>query len=680
PQTIPVPAVKPEPPSPAPKPAVPVVRPAPQKSTLTVMKAEASSISSSAPLPKTISATPITPKPATAPRKAAAPPKPPRPPIDWRKVIVEAATSGALLRALLYLGAFMIVVSATVLVIRFWDQFHPVIQLLFIASVPLSFYAGGWALRVRLKLIQAGTVLTGIGALLVVVDFGAIYQLGGVGQDNGWLYWLLVSIFCTALHTFTAWRLEGEFFDYLPLIGGTSVLFTFTRFLRLDVGWSVVSITVSGSLMTLLASHYRRADGQWHDFGSASRYLSQILIPASLFYIIFSPEMPPVGQMAGFLVATAGYLVLAWQFPSFLFAYAGLGASVGTVTFALQVGDVSFEWYPAAASLLALAYILISQRLQKSRIEPAVVQKYIMALNTTGLILLSIGAVGGFVISLLSNDVWPGIVAMTLSSFDLIICAYFFHKSRYTLVAAGLFIAPFSMAIIEWFDIFNIQTAPGIAWLTFAWSTLALLYTVLGAALRKAESHNRWLYLWAHILIPIAISILSLSYIIDAAHWTSGPALVSLGTSICVYVFSFILQDSGKYSSLTAISNWLPYGLGKSVFLWPIGLLFPIWCAVAWYATDLPSPWFGTMLTALGFLYTAMGQVLFWRAKEYRLPFHVVTYALCILGILISSLDRHALFVAVLITAISAAILAYLYNRVLETIFASFLFLWSFHL
>ena len=97
-------------------------------------------------------------------------------------MIVEAATSGALLRALLYLGAFMIVVSATVLVIRFWAQFHPIIQLLFIASVPLTFYLGGWALRTRFNLIQAGTVLTGIGALLVVAA-GLLLS----GQLTRWL-------------------------------------------------------------------------------------------------------------------------------------------------------------------------------------------------------------------------------------------------------------------------------------------------------------------------------------------------------------------------------------------------------------------------------------------------------------------------------------------------------------
>src|SRR5215216_3195565 len=179
PKAEPIPVVKEESPAPAAKPVVPPpeeikpvpiveIKPAPERPAPVAVKAEAKQMVTPAPVakPTLISA----PKPKVAP-KPAAPPKPKRPPIDWRKVIIEAATSGALLRALLYLGAFMIVVSATVLVIRFWDQFHPVIQLLFIASVPLTFYVGGWALRIRLRLTQAGTVLTGIGALLVVVDF-----------------------------------------------------------------------------------------------------------------------------------------------------------------------------------------------------------------------------------------------------------------------------------------------------------------------------------------------------------------------------------------------------------------------------------------------------------------------------------------------------------------------------
>src|SRR6185295_2834437 len=120
----------------------------------------------------------------TPPRLHTLPPPrpsaPPRPPINWAKVWERAwsfVVSGALLRGLLYLGAFMIVVSAVILVVQYWRAFPPLLQLGFVAAVPLTFYLGGFVLRERLKIPVAGGVFTGIGALLVAVDFIALYQL-----------------------------------------------------------------------------------------------------------------------------------------------------------------------------------------------------------------------------------------------------------------------------------------------------------------------------------------------------------------------------------------------------------------------------------------------------------------------------------------------------------------------
>ncbi len=163
----------------------------------------------------------------------------------------------------------------------------------------------------------------------------------------------------------------------------------------------------------------------------------------------------------------------------------------------------------------------------------------------------------------------------------------------------------------------------------------------------------------------------------------ASPTLVSLGAAILVYLLTFILQDSGRHSSLSGISKWLPYGLGKSIFLWPAGLLLPIWLSVAWYGADFMSawsPWLGTVLTALGLAYIGLGQLLFKRAKEYRLPFHVYTYLLCFVGVLASMADVYAFLTALLITVISMAVMAYLYNRVVETVIASLLFIWPIQL
>jgi len=674
-EEIPAPQPKPEV-TPAPQPVVePVAPPAP----VLEAKPQAAAVVVSKPVPA--------PKPQVT--KPVAPPKPQRPPVDWNKIrtqISDAATSGALLRALLYLGAFMIVVSATVLVIRFWDNFSLVIQLLFIAAVPVSFYAGGWTLRTRLKLSQAGSVLTGIGAILVAVDFYAVFQLGGLASRvNGPVYWLIVAIFCTGLYAFTAWRLHGEFFDYLTLLAGVGVAVAISRVLHTPLEWTVLSVTLSAFVMTILAGQVVRRGDAWKGFGRASRYLSQILIPASLFYIIFSPAKPPVGQMTAFLAGMLGYIALAWYFPSIVFAYAGLGASIGTVIYGAQVFELPIEWYPTVASILALAYLMIGQFLRGNKSDSNILKNYVRALNTSGLALIGLALLGGYAAAFFAKT-WEAVSALTLASFDLAICAFLFRKARYSALASLLFVVPFTLGFARWFSDLNL--AQPVGWMTVAWVGLGLLYVCAGAILRKSEAHADWLFLWAHTITLAALAALPLDFLFTWDKWQNTPALISLGLAFSVHVLSLILQDSGKHASLAKISNWLPYGLGKSIFLWLPVSIVPLWIAVAWYGSDLPRPWLGTVLAVLGIAYIGVGQQLHKRTKEYRLPIHLFVYVLCIAGIVASVPDPHSfslaerypLLISILIATASAGLLAYIYNRLIETTLGSILFVWAFAL
>ncbi len=648
------------------------------------------------PAPRVVPVEPVKPPPAppvvTRPvpaSKPVAPPKPQRPPVDWKKVrrqIADAATSGALLRALLYLGAFMIVVSATVLVIRFWDSFSPAIQMLFIAAVPITFYAGGWVLDTRLKLVQAGGVLTGIGALLVAVDFYAVYQFGGLAQRvNGPVYWLFVALFCTALYIFTAWKLKGEFFDYLTLFGGGSILLAFTRVLHTPVDWSVFSVTLSAAIMTTLAGQFSRRGDAWRDFARASCYLPQILIPASLFYIVFVPAKPPLGQMAAFLAATIGYAVLAGYFPSMWFAYTALAASIGAVIAGVRVFDLAFEWYPTVAAVLALVYLLIGRWLQKARLESNIVHNYVVALNTTGLALIGLTLLSGYATAVLGKT-WPAVSALTIASLDLTVCAFLFTKTRYTALAAGLLIIPFTLGSTRWLTDTDI-TQP-LGWTIAAWIALSLLYIGIGALLRKADAHANWLYLWGHTFTIAALCVLPTDYLFTTGNWQNIPSLFALGLAFVVHILSFFLQDSNKHPSLTKVSNGLPFNLGKSIFLWMPAFLLPLWIVVAWYGSSLSRYWLGPVLVALSLVYLGTGQRLSKRIKEYRLPWHVFVYVLCTVGIAaslpdaysFSLTDRFPLLISLLLTVASMGVLAYIYNRVIETTLAGLALVWAFGL
>src|SRR4030095_3231353 len=110
-------------------------------------------------------------------------------------------------------------------------------------------------------------------------------------------------------------------------------------------------------------------------------HLSLFVCPASVFYVIFSPRDLPIAM--AFLFATLGYSLLAWRFPSIVFAYAALGASIGMVLFGLRYVSVGYEWYALTASILAFVYILIGQLVNRAKLETSIIQYYVRALNTT---------------------------------------------------------------------------------------------------------------------------------------------------------------------------------------------------------------------------------------------------------------------------------------------------------
>ena len=678
---VPAPQPPSPPPAPAPTPTLAATHP-PKKvvvpASLATQSATATGPTPVAPAKPVAPARPTPPKPV----QPAKPAKPPAPPINWGKVWERAwglVVSGALLRGLLYLGAFMIVVSAIVLVIAYWRAFPPLLQLGFIAAVPLTFYASGFFMRSRLKLPEAGGVFTGIGALLAAVDFAAVYQLGGLrGQVDVYIYWLIASVFCTALYTFTAWRVRGEFFAYITLIGASSTLLAFTSMFGLPLEWRIASVAASAAGMLAAASPLKRQGGGWRDLANATRHLPQLLLPVSMFLVLLVPGKPAFGQMVVFLFAALGFGLLASAFPAVFFAHASIWSSIGAVMFGLRASLLPVEWYASVAAALAPVYMLTGRALYQ-RLDDFTPprNRYRGVANLAGFGLLVIAIVTGAV-TLLLVEVWAGIAALALTALVLGWCAYFYHRPAFVFVAAGLFTAPFSLAILQWLN--ELQAPQAIAWLSFAGAGLALIYLTIAIVLRRADKYAMWLNFLAHALAPLAVLGLLFNYAVTFDSWFNVPTLIALAGVMAVYAASAVIHDNGRHPGLSNFVNWLPSDIRQAIFLWPIGLLIPVWAAIAWWGSVLQRPWLGAALAGMALAYVGVGQVLARRNVAYRFPPHVYVYLLAVAGIVVALGDKLPLMTTLYIVVAAAAALALIYRRVLETAIAAALFVWPFHL
>ena len=642
------------------------------------------------------------PAPAAAPAPPAAlpaavppsapPPKGPAVSLDWanwRDNAWNLIASGALLKGLLYLGAFMIMIASAVFAIRYWGQFPSHVQLAFIAAVPIAFYGNGFVLRKWFAAPLAGAVFSGIGALMVFVDLVVVYQFGGLaGVVDARLYWLAASVFCTTIYTLTAWKLPIEFFGYVTLAGFCSTILAVANLVRLPLEWQIAALNAAGIVIIWASARLYRSPKRWRELAQASWRLPHILFPVCQALVLFVPGEAWLGQMATFALAALGYAWLAFD-PrseekwSAVLAQASVWSSVPAAGFALQAAALPLHWYATATALLAPAYALASRilTLQSTTKQGPKTSLHVRAFHLGlewvghGLILLSV-LEGCSAIAL--DYVLAGCAALTLAALALALFAILYQRPAFVFGAGGLFIVPFSVTITH---ILEHQAVPEWgAWLMGAWAALALTYLILAALLRSRDSYPKWLVLWVLILTPLACLGLVGNWAVVGEDWSAGPTLVALSGVIFVYLAAAVLHDSDRHPAVSGYAHYLPKQAQAAIFVWPLGILLPLWLALLWQNSGSAWFWFGTLLAASGLAYVGLGQVLMRRKIAYRLPFHTCAYGLGVAGALVASGHPPALLTSLLLGVGILASLGAVYGRVAETALAALLFVFPFHI
>jgi hypothetical protein len=622
------------PPRPTPKPR-PKPEPAPQPVAIAIGEAKAAAAAPIANPPKP-QKMPVAPaKPARQTRQR---PSVQMPHVNWSHVwdgVVEAAVSGALLRGILYLGAFMIVVSLTILVVRFWDRFPSLLQLGFIAAVPTGFYLCGWAIRRFWQLPMAGEVLSGVGALLVALDFVAVYQLGGLaGEVSPLAYWLLASVVCTAVYAATVWALPGEFFAYLLWLGGVSVGMSLTAVAGAAPGWWMMVGALLTVLILVVGQRWQPTE-RWAALPVAACRLPMLLLPLAQLLVLFTGQIISFASLITWLIVAVGYALLARQYRVLWLTY----ASLLTLTLPLLLlpahGWQMVELLPLTAVVLAPIYIILSELLLPWL--PKWQRPVAVLWRGTGLLLL-LGGVAGAV-PLFWSYFWLGVGTETVAVLALLLLMLFTHKNLYGMAALFLFVAPYSLGVGHWLN--DVQPTTGPSWLLLALVGLAYAYLSLAILLNEPYAQVREktvVWFTSFTICSVGISFLLLlgvlmgllSLLLEGGLPMSLLDVATLTAVTAFWLVAVVLYDRQQD---VALGFYVKLSKSEELYHWPLALLLPFCLIGVWPYTFFSARWLGLTLLALSWLYVAVGYGLRRRRNADGWPWHTAVYMLLLLGV-----------------------------------------------
>ncbi|MDW8148142.1 MAG: hypothetical protein RMJ48_17830 [Roseiflexaceae bacterium] len=348
--------------------ATPVSAPAPAPVVTTPLEA------STAPL---LSATPI-----SAPEPAPVGSSPVSAQDRWSWVAALLAPSSR--RALLYLGAFLLMMSSLTLVIFSWASFSPAVQFALLAGATLAIWGTGTWMTRRPNLRTAGSNLQKIAATLAPVVAFALTRPGLLDLALR-PAWQLTSFLSLLIYLLIAWRTRHAFYSGATTVAALSLIFAAPEVLRLE--WQFV---IACSLLTVLTplSARMRSSGA---FEPATGILHVSLVAFPLLVLSHS-----VAYLAGWSdrLAFSTTLVLSTIFCTLRYRinqcrwWLWLAVVPPLPALVIVLGpDTALHIHALALSALALAYLGLSLAAER-RLPPAAPPLWGGALTLTGGLLL----------------------------------------------------------------------------------------------------------------------------------------------------------------------------------------------------------------------------------------------------------------------------------------------------
>ncbi len=546
------------------------------------------------------------PRPLSRRSASRRPPRPPREPLTWERVW-RTLLSERTLRALLFVGVFLLFASAVTLVAFNWRRFHPWVQVAFLTGFTLFFYLLGWYVRVKMKLYQSGIALTATGSLLIPVDFYAVYLTTGIFPRSAWAeVWLLTSIVCLLVYTITALRLRVEFFGYLVGAAGGSLLCAAIQVLDLPGEWQGVALSGLALLM-MVAQRPDTAEKSW--FLRPLRHLALLTVTSVLLILTIRHIVSPKSFLFRLTLAIDWWL--AWGVYASaaarrprrsLTSAACFTAPVAlSLTLALwfETAHITSVWHALGWALLTPLYLTLAHVLQhRSAGEARLAQGRTVARWAGALILLAaLRSLGDMSASAATYLVLTGSLALA---------AALWQRPGLVPLASLFSLA----AVTTWMTTLGLDAARYCV----GWALLAILHLSLAVRLRRARRY--------------AVRLYAAGF--GAAWLALQPPLVALDRSAMAYaLFNWI--------ALAGWAAWLAHGhehpglrrllrlagpLRRSILHWAAALPLPVLFWLVWIGRRPADGWLGVGFAALSWAGLGLGRWLARHDRRYGLPWY----------------------------------------------------------
>lgn len=478
---------------------------------------------------------------------------------------------------LLYIGAFLIVASASIFVGLGWQTFSGLFKSSFITVMTLAFFAFGTWFYYKPKIRNAGVTFTTISALLI--PFCSIAWYNFVLKDQGVTFgivWAITSIFLIGFYTFLAFWQKNNFYAYTSCLSVVSFMLSLVQVYELDTDFYILNAIISGYVMFGARLLLKRSkNNEFAKFAQALEITENVVLPTALIYG-FAVAMSE-NKIFTFEATLSAFLVTVYYFFSYLLTKKPVLLILSAVLFPITI-SLFYRWQGFPGEYLAytldfvglfyLVFAYIFNRYKKFQEQDinlilstlltilVFIFSYIAGFDKLDLFILSLAPiVSSVTATIIKNDAKNILISSVFSgiaTFILVNDIFVFENQRLALSLAFLILTSLYFGFAVYFKK-NTKYLSVFTLTLFIYSGLGLLFALDNSLYLFAES------LYLACLAMISVFVFSKP---DLAYLSNGLLFLTLwnflrfvNSPLEYYPFYFSALSSGMYLISQFIDN-----------------------------------------------------------------------------------------------------------------------------